>query len=166
MMSGYSPVRKGKKKMKNEYSFLKESMDWETVERDDFCSKLAEVLGMKQEDFWSDRDWLSLARGLKREALLCMPSDTASGDIRIEAIMKSYWSGIPQLVQLATEIGEFIIKYEPWKTREVRLADKPLHFEKVMLLGYMSLLGAFIEKFALKKDVYSDIDDNLENKER
>ena len=139
-----------------QYSILKECtrISWEEASRDPFISKLSEITGVIHEDYFTNSDWEKIVKSLKTEALMDATVDTASSELQLEVIFKCYWSGIPRLVSLAKDFGEFLIKEHEDKDHYKHNAD----YYETIRIGYMSKLANAIELYCLKKQPFHDID--------
>ena len=138
-----------------QYSFLTESLkiSWDEASRDPFIEKLSEITGVIHEDYYTETDWEKLAVSLKREALMDATTDTAAGELQLEAIFKCYWSGFPRLVALAKEFGEYLIKFH----YDDHCLKYPQETRDSIRIGYMTKLANAIELYCLKKHPYHNI---------
>lgn len=140
-----------------QYSFLEEGrLTYQEISRDPFMEKFFEVTGFIHEDCWSDLDWEEVVKSLKSEALMCAPTDTAARESLDEAIIKCYYSGIPALMSLAREIGQFIIDSH---NQSKNIEQGKYHFTDAVSMGYMSLLASLIETYILRRHVWHNVHD-------
>lgn len=138
-----------------QYSFLTESakISWEEASRDPFIERLSEISGVIHEDYYTESDWDKLALSLKREALSDATTDTKSRELQLEAIFKCYWSGIPRLVALAKEFGEYEFKFH----YDDHCLKYPEETRDSIRIGYMTKLANAIELYCLKKHPFHNL---------
>ena len=129
------------------------------IQHDEFYEKMRGVFGLKERNFWTRDSWSYLVNNLRKEALWGACFDTASHELQIEAILKSYFeSKDPHIIHLAIKFAEILMRQETEGWERNSWEKREMFINYALRMGYMALLANAIDKRILHNDIQDTLD--------